>query len=50
MKNETEQFCVECGKTARFIFEDEQWICEDCGSYNSQGDLEDSIPENTLDY
>ena len=49
MKKETEQFCVECGELTRFVFEDGQWICENCGSYNSQGDFEDSIPEDILE-
>jgi anaerobic ribonucleoside-triphosphate reductase len=39
-----EDFCIECGETTEFSYDGEQWVCQKCGSHNSQGDFEDSIP------
>jgi ribosomal protein L37AE/L43A len=44
MKKATEDFCIECGEKTEFSYDGEQWVCMQCGSHNSQGDLIDSIP------
>ncbi|HPF44300.1 MAG TPA: hypothetical protein PKV15_06330 [Syntrophomonadaceae bacterium] len=38
-------FCIECGEITDFDYNGEQWICLNCGSYDSQGQFNDSIPE-----
>jgi ribosomal protein L37AE/L43A len=43
-EKKNEEFCIECGETAEFLYDGEQWVCQICGSHNSQGDLADSIP------
>jgi ribosomal protein S27AE len=44
MEKKTEDFCVECGEITEFSYDGEQWLCLKCGSHNSQGDFNDSIP------
>ncbi len=44
MGKDNEEFCMECGEMAEFTYDGEQWICQKCGSYDSQGDFNESIP------
>lgn len=38
------EYCVECGEMAEFIYDGEQWMCTNCGCYNSQGGFSDTDP------
>lgn len=44
MKGKEERFCVECGEMSEFTYDGEQWMCQNCGCYDSQGDFSDSLP------
>ncbi|HWQ70728.1 MAG TPA: hypothetical protein VN370_00265 [Desulfitobacteriaceae bacterium] len=43
MANIIKAYCVECGESAEFLFDGQDWICRNCGSFNSQGDPGDSV-------
>lgn len=38
------EYCVECGEMAEFIYDGEQWMCMNCGCYNSQGGFSETDP------
>lgn len=39
-----QEYCIECGEKTEFLYDGEQWVCKNCGSHNSQGIIDDSIP------
>ncbi|HWQ88729.1 MAG TPA: hypothetical protein VN374_02000 [Desulfitobacteriaceae bacterium] len=49
MNKTIEAYCIECGEFTTFIFDDEDWICQNCGSFNSQGDPVDSVVDYSYD-
>jgi hypothetical protein len=44
MQNVIEEYCVECGEMVQFSYNGEQWMCLNCGSYDSQGGFGDTDP------
>ena len=38
------EFCTACGEMTEFTYDGEQWVCQNCGSFDSQGDFNDSLP------
>ncbi len=44
MENTINAFCSECGEFAEFIYDEDDWICQNCGGHNTQGDPIDSLP------
>jgi hypothetical protein len=43
MANTIKAYCIECGEITDFHFDGEDWVCQNCGSFNSQGDPNDSV-------
>ncbi len=46
MTTKVVDFCIECGKITEFDYDGEQWVCLNCGGYDSQGQFDDSLPQN----
>jgi hypothetical protein len=44
MQDTLEEYCVECGEIVEFTYNGEQWMCLNCGSYDSQGGFSDTDP------
>jgi anaerobic ribonucleoside-triphosphate reductase len=44
MKIIIEEYCIECGEIVDFTYNGEQWLCLNCGSYDSQGGFSDTDP------
>ena len=44
MENTIEEYCVGCGEISEFLYNGEQWMCLNCGSYDSQGGFSDTDP------
>ena len=42
MANTIDAYCNKCEQFTYFTFDGEDWECESCGAYNSQGNHSDS--------
>lgn len=42
MANTIDAHCSRCGEFTYFVFDGEDWECQNCGGYNTQGDHNDS--------
>ncbi|WP_368292599.1 hypothetical protein [Dehalobacter sp. TBBPA1] len=49
MEKKVQEYCIECGEVTEFLYDGEEWLCKNCGSHNSQGVMNDSIPLNNDD-
>lgn len=38
------EFCTMCGEMAEFLYDGEQWVCQNCGSFDCQGEFSESLP------
>lgn len=38
------EFCTMCGEMAEFLYDGEQWVCQNCGSFDCQGEFNESLP------
>jgi len=46
MTTKVVDFCTECGEITDFDYDGEQWVCLNCGSHDSQGQFDDSLPQS----